>query len=237
MTMQPEDVRTTRFREGWRGYDEDEVDDFMSRVAHALQVLIAERDEATSRAERLAEDAEGVIENERLLRRTLLTAERTAEETVQRAQIEADRIQSEARAEAERIRIEAHDRARREIEQAAETTERIRRSVEDFRSFRNEYVERIRDVVSEQLAALERVGDLPDMPDHVAKFEELEFGRPGGQAATPTGATAGAPAATGEPAPSVLNLDDLDGPDDNLAVGEDPPVAQRQPETDRGAMP
>lgn len=199
--MRPEDVRATRFREGWRGYDEDEVDDFMSRVGHALQVLANERDEAVARAEELAKDAQDVMENERLLRRTLLTAERTAEETVQRAEVEAERILSEARAEAERLRIEAHDRARREVQQAADTTERIRRSVQEFRAFRDDYQARIRAVVSEQLSALERVGELPDLPDRVAEFEELEFVRP----ADATEGTGRPRAAGGEAVPSVLD--------------------------------
>lgn len=202
MSMRPEDVRATRFREGWRGYDEDEVDDFMSRVGHALQVLANERDEAVARAEELAKDAQDVMENERLLRRTLLTAERTAEETVQRAEAEAERLLSEARAEAERLRIEAHDRARREVQQAADTTDRIRRSVQEFRTFRDDYQARIRAVVSEQLKALERVGELPDLPDHVAEFEELEFVRPSD--AGSTGAPSRAPDSE-EPVPSVLD--------------------------------
>lgn len=209
--MRPEDVRATRFREGWRGYDEDEVDDFMSRVGHALQVLTTERDEAVARAEELARDAQDVMENERLLRRTLLTAERTAEETVQRAEAEAERILSEARAEAERLRIEAHDRARRELQQAADTTDRIRRSVQEFRTFRDDYQARIRAVVSEQLRALEEVGELPDLPDQVAAFEELEFVRP---ADTDEHGPPAHGADTDEPVPSVLDepIDAPDGP-------------------------
>ena len=237
MTMRPEDVQATRFREGWRGYDEDEVDDFMSRVGHALQVLANERDEAASRADELAKDAQEVRESERLLRRTLLTAERTAEETVQRAEAEAERIRSEARAEAERLRIDAHDRARREVQRAGETADRISRSMQEFRKFRDEYQAHIRDVISEQLAALDLVGELPDMPDHVAEFEHLEFSRPDGPRGDqaghgdragqdesgdagaqgtrsvhdPDAATDGSSASEeNDAAPSVLDLDDLE---------------------------
>ena len=215
MTMQPEDVKATRFREGWRGYDEDEVDDFMSRAAHALQVLITERDEARARADELSRDAEEVMENERLLRRTLLTAERTAEETVQRAENEAERILSDARAEAERIRIEAQDRARYELQQAAETGQRIREAIRDFRALRDEYQGRIHEVVREQLAAIDRVGDLPDLPDRVVSFEDLGVADPGigaGDGSQPADGAAGFDGTGDQDAPpSVLSLDGADG--------------------------
>ena len=215
MTMSPQDVRATRFREGWRGYDEDEVDDFLSRVAHALQVLITERDEAMERADRFAREAENVLESERLLRRTLLTAERTAEETVQRAQVESDRIRSEARAEAERLRIDAHDRARRQLEQAAEMTDRIRQSVHEFRAFRDDYVTRLRSVITDHLAAVEGVGELPELPDQVAEFERLEVNPDDGLALT-------APA---DEAPSVLSLGD-DLHEDPAASADEEPRAE-----------
>lgn len=212
MTMTPEDVQATRFREGWRGYDEDEVDDFMSRVAHALQVVIAERDEARARADRLEQDADEVHEQERLLRRTLLTAERTAEETVERAQADAEGLRSEARADAERIRIEAHDRARHDLERAARTADEMRRSVAGLRAFRDEYADRVRAVVQEQLEALDRVGTVPDLPETAVDFEQLvvaadheadETGR------SDEGASLGT-AAAGQPPASALDLDDLE---------------------------
>jgi cell division initiation protein len=209
--MKPEDVQSTRFRESWRGYAEDEVDDFMSRVAHAIQVLTKERDEAVARAERLASESEGLVENERLLRRTLLTAERTAEDTVQRAQMDAERITSEARADAERIRIEAHEQARREIDRAAEIAARVRRSVEEFHAFRAEYTDRLRSVIAEQIAALERVGELPVMPEGVEDFERLDVER-GADSVLATGdadaVDDGAP-----PPPSVLDDDTDEGSD------------------------
>lgn len=210
MSMRPEDVQATRFREGWRGYDEGEVDDFMSRVGHALQVLISERDEAVTRAEELAREAHDVQENERLLQRTLLTAERTAEETVQRAETEAEQIRSEARADAERIRISARDRARHELQQAAEMADRIRRSVEEFRDFRDAYRNRLRVVVSEQLEALDRVGDLPDLPDRARNFDSIELVGSDGTPVPREQPSRGGSSDGSEPAPSVLELDDLD---------------------------
>ena len=236
--MRPEDVQATRFRETWRGYDEDEVDDFMSRVAHALQVVATERDEAVARAERLASESESVTENERLLQRMLLTAERTAEETVRKAQTEAEQIRADARADAERIRIEAHEQARRELEQSSEIAASVRSSVEEFRGFRREYAEGVRAVISEQLAALERVGNLPLLPDRVAEFEQLDVAVP------PKDAAAGADAAAdsvlagdgehagedtdGGPAASVLD----DGP-----ASEPPDPSETESQGDPGRWP
>ena len=178
MTLGPEDVRAARFREVWRGYDRDEVDDFMSRVGHALQVLTSERDEAIARAEALASGGSAAEDNERLLRRVLLTAERTAEETIQRAEIDVERMRSEARVEAEQLRTDAQERAAREVQNAVEMANGIRKAVQDFRTFRDEHHRRIRDVVHEQLRALEAVGEIPEMPEQMAAFEQIYDPRP-----------------------------------------------------------
>ena len=225
MTMTPEDVQATRFREGWRGYDEDEVDDFMSRVAHALQVVRAERDDAHARAERLAREAEATQEDERLLQRTLLTAERAAEETRTQAAAEAEQLLSEARAEAERIRLEAHDRAQREIARAAEVAEQMRRAIAEFRALRDAYAGRIEQLVAEQLAALERIGRIPDLPDELGAFERLAVdGADGGGPVDGNGA-----ASAGVTPGSALDLDDLTAQPSDGATAQDQIAAAEAP--------
>ena len=236
MSMLPEDVKATRFREGWRGYDEDEVDDFMARVGHALQVLIAERDEATTRAEQLAQEADGVRENERLLRRTLLTAERTAEETVGRAEEEAERIRSEARADAERLRIEAHEHARHELGRARDMAERIREAITEFRALREAYRGRIHQVVTQQLAALDRIGELPDLPDDVIRFEDLAaLGSDPAESTDVTGSALDEGPDVGH-VPSVLAIEHLDGTPGGTAADGEREAATQDAASDGGSM-
>jgi DivIVA domain-containing protein len=151
MTLTPDDVSNQRFKEKRKGYDVDEVDAFLERVMQALAELIDERD----RLRRTLEERGGE-DPDTLLARTLVTAQRAADETVAAAQAEASRLLDEAqqRTEGERSALEA------------EST-RVARAAESLVRFRSEYRTRVQAVIAEQLALLDRAGELPDVPQAV----------------------------------------------------------------------
>jgi DivIVA domain-containing protein len=59
MELTPEDLREVEFRERFRGYDPDEVDDFLERAAAGLAELRARVRELTERAEKAEEELHG----------------------------------------------------------------------------------------------------------------------------------------------------------------------------------
>lgn len=167
MSLTPEDVERKAFKERFKGYDMDEVDAFLDQVAGRLQELVAERDDVRRRLHE-AEQSSG--ESGDLLQRTLLTAQRTADETVAAAEAEAEQLRKEAQAEHERLLAEAREAAAAERRRLEAEGERLSRALEDLKAFRTEYLERVRRLVEEQFAALERVAVLPEIPD---EMEEL----------------------------------------------------------------
>jgi DivIVA domain-containing protein len=100
-------LREVEFRDRLRGYDTDEVDDFLERVAVGFDELTAELNAALARADRAEqqptpvapatsdEDASGDS-----IKRTLVLAQRTADLAVREAQDEASKILEDARAAA-----------------------------------------------------------------------------------------------------------------------------------------
>ena len=126
MELTPQELREVEFRERWRGYDPDDVDDFLERAAVALDELHDRLREYTERAmvaeQRLTEgaDAEGA------LRHTLVLAQRTADNAVAEAQETAARmlrdaeergraIVGEARQEADRVAAESQHQMRVDV--------------------------------------------------------------------------------------------------------------------------
>ena len=190
--LTPQDIEAQVFREKFKGYDQDEVDTFLDRVAERIAELVREREELIARVDRVEADAAESIEAERLLKRTLITAQRTADETVSEAIAQANtaiaeaeeragQIVSDAQARAAEIVSEAERRAgdlvaqgRREAEQrraaADEELTRVRRAVAELQRFRTEYRDRVRAVVAEQLAVLDRAGDVPEVPPEMARL-------------------------------------------------------------------
>jgi cell division initiation protein len=195
MNLTPQDVEKQVFRERRKGYDPEEVDQFLDKVAESLGTLARERDEANRRIGELEEASQGARESETLLRRTLISAERTAEQTVADAQEEAARMLEEARREAaeliETAEADSHEMRRAAEEEAAErrraaeeeTTQeleaarvgadRVRRAVAELQEFREEYRERVQAVIAEQLAALDRVGEMPELDPKVTELAKL----------------------------------------------------------------
>lgn len=172
MALTPQDVHSQTFRERIRGYSEEEVDEFMARVADSLAVLTSERDDALEKV-RILEAQVGDTDEADLLKRTLIKAERTAQETIDEARSEAERLVAEAGQDARRMLDEARRQAGEERDQARMGADRIRQAIGDLRAFRDDYVERVRSAVAEQLSMLERMSDLPELPPLIDAIEDV----------------------------------------------------------------
>src|SRR4051812_4684416 len=97
MDLSPKLFTEIRFREQWRGYNPEEVDEFLKRVGAGLEEMQSRLTEALERASnaerRLLERSD---EDE--VRRTLVLAQRTAVTAMEEARTEADRLVSETEA-------------------------------------------------------------------------------------------------------------------------------------------
>lgn len=183
MSLTPEDVEKQVFKERFRGYDQDEVDRFLDRVTASVGEFIKERDLLRERVRELERQATESTQSGELLQRTLLSAQRTADETIEAARAtaaqtvdearsQADELVAEARGEADQIVADAHRRSGEDERQAHEVLDHVRRVVDDLARFRGEYRERVEAVIAEQLALLDRAGELPELPEGLRSLEE-----------------------------------------------------------------
>ena len=215
MAITPQDVRDQRFRERRKGYDVDEVDAFLERIIAELEALTAERDELQRRVTQVSD------EPSELLARTLMTAQRTADDTVAAAQDEAQRRLADARAEAAAILEESRQRAAAEQSALDSEAARVSRAAESLVRFRSEYRTRVRAVIAEQLALLDRAGELPDVPAAIADLAAYGDGADAADQVPPV-AEQQVPVAPEPPAPEDAQTYDRDQP----GVGEgEPPSA------------
>ena len=231
MTLTPDDIEAQVFREKFKGYDQDEVDAFLDRVMDRLTELSKERDELVERMQSVEADARESIEAERLLKRTLITAQRTADETVAEAVASAQSTIADADARAAQIVADAEARAAHivgDAERAAGETRaaatqqvdaqraaaedqlrQVRVAVGELQRFRSEYRDRVRAAVAEQLAMLDGLGDVPDVPPEMTRLAAAPLpdaaapqAESAPQAASQQPAAQPQPAPVAEPAPS-----------------------------------
>ena len=118
MDVSPKTIREVEFREKLRGYNQDDVDEFLERVAAGVEIMQERLREAIERAGRAEQQAKEVFDGDESLRRTLSLAQRTADLAVQEARDQAARIVEAAQAQAVAMAEEALEEARRLAEEA-----------------------------------------------------------------------------------------------------------------------
>ena len=105
------DITNRTFSKSLRGYDTEEVKNFLQLVSEDLEALISEQSEQKKELEHLKESLSDLRERERILKDTMLLAQETKEEVQKNAMKEAEIIVRESELQAERIVAAAHDRA------------------------------------------------------------------------------------------------------------------------------
>ena len=107
LTLTPVEIRHVRLGRGFRGYRRAATDRLLEEIVDSFEEVWRERAELQDQNERLESDIARYRDLETLLRKTLVSAERSAEELGDQARREADVVLAEARAEARKITQEA----------------------------------------------------------------------------------------------------------------------------------
>jgi cell division initiation protein len=143
MPIRPIDVRRKEFKNGFRGYDANQVDDFLDAIADEFERTYTEnarmREEISSLRERLQqfEELEGSI------RSALVHAEQSANDLRRAAATEAEDLRKSASREAELTIREAKARSHQILAESSARVERIQESYDALqeakRSFTNDF--------------------------------------------------------------------------------------------------
>lgn len=133
MALTPIDIQQKTFGTALRGYDLDEVDEFLDEVVATLRDQESALAEARRRIFALEEEIarKGDVEGE--IARVLVAAQRAADSLVADARAESERLLEEARLDAERIVTEAENRAETLAGERDEEAARVQAEIDAFR--------------------------------------------------------------------------------------------------------
>jgi cell division initiation protein len=183
MPITPSDIEHKTFSTALRGYDLDEVDDFLDEIVVALRDLHGELTAARAKIAEL-EQNKGTVEvggggggDEAAVGRVLILAQQAADRTVEDARTEADQLLEDARAVAERTLSEARTEADsfeadREQRREAAKTEMAELSVL-VASVRNQLA-LLATTVADKLDEMDSTIESADL-EAVAEIEDLEI--------------------------------------------------------------
>jgi cell division initiation protein len=142
--LTPLDIHNKEFSRAFRGYDEDEVNEFLDLVIKEFEILIREKKELE---EKIAESSErlGHFSNiEESLSKTIIVAQETADE-----------VKSNAKKEAQLIIKEAEKNADRIINEALAKSRKVALEVEELKKQASIYRARFRTLLEAQLELLQ----------------------------------------------------------------------------------
>lgn len=113
MPLTPLDIQNKEFSRRLRGYDEDEVDDFLNQIIKDYEMLIRENKELQSQVAMLQERLNHFANLEETLSKTIIVAQEAADELKANAKKEAQLILKEAEKNADRIINESLAKSRK----------------------------------------------------------------------------------------------------------------------------
>lgn len=113
MPLTPLDIHNKEFSNKFRGYDEDDVNEFLDQVVKDYEIVIREKNGLEEQVKQLEEKLGHFTNIEETLNKSILVAQETAEEVRGNATKESKLIIKEAEKNADRIINEALSKSRR----------------------------------------------------------------------------------------------------------------------------
>ncbi|EED2532137.1 DivIVA domain-containing protein [Listeria monocytogenes] len=168
MPLSPLDIHNKEFTRGFRGYDEDEVNDFLDQIIKDYEQVIKEKKRIEDTLNNSEERLGHFTNIEETLNKSLIVAQTAAEEVKASAEKEAKLIIREAEKNADRILSDSLSKARK-----------IAIEIEDLKRQSKVFRERLRMLVEAQMDLI-KSEDWQQMmaydvdPTELASIKEVE---------------------------------------------------------------
>jgi cell division initiation protein len=96
MEITAREIHDKEFHDAWRGYNQEEVDDFLDKIAETIDRLQRENVALQRRLGELDQTVSTSRTTEDMLKQTLVSAQQAAEEAIAKAKAKADQLLAEA---------------------------------------------------------------------------------------------------------------------------------------------
>ena len=185
----PMEIHNREFKKGFRGYNENEVDEFLDRVVVDYEKVLRENEKLRDKLNLNDKEVENYKKLEKNLQETLSVAQKTADEVLESAKKSAQELKDNAARdsksiydntirEAQNIREQAQLESKRLLDDAAH---KLRIVVEDYEKIvreKNSFLLKIRTALESELAvtaqlltSVPRVEELAALKTELSKIE------------------------------------------------------------------
>jgi len=144
MRITPMDIEQQEFTRSFRGYNEEEVDDFLDKIVKDYEELINENVRLNEEIERMQEKLKEFSEIEETLRSALLNAQKSAEEMKGRVESEAKIIIEKAELEAKSLK-----------QQVFQREDLVKNEIDNLRRYKYNFKEKFKSMLNLYLKMIE----------------------------------------------------------------------------------
>lgn len=154
MSLTAEDIQNEKFSTKMRGYNVDEVNQFLDRIVSDFQAMAEKNHELEETVKSDQEKLKYFTELKDSLNQSILVAQEAADKVKSNAQKEADITLREAQKQATDIVSEANEKANQLVHDAAESTKRLTVQTNDLKKQTRVFRQRLQVMLESQLAVV-----------------------------------------------------------------------------------
>lgn len=173
--LTPIDIQNKEFKHAFRGYNENDVNDFLDQIINDFEKLIRENDQLKMELAQVKKDNERYQQTEKNIAESLRLAQETAEKVTTQANKSADQMRENVIMECQNMRYEAELEAKKRIDEASE---KLKTVIADYdrivRSERN-FLHKVKATMESELAVInDTMNNLPDPESEKIPAKNIE---------------------------------------------------------------
>lgn len=177
--LTPMDIHNKDFKKSFRGYDADQVDDFLDQVVNDYERVFQENDQLKKDLALEKKAAKDYLAREQTIKDTLVMAQKTAEEVTRNAKERAEALKESTAKECQNMKKKTelecleeqkrvHHKAQMKLDEAAEKARKIIAEYDRLVHEKRDFLLKVRTALSQQLAVIEGTMQELPLPDDLA---------------------------------------------------------------------
>ena len=183
--LTPMEIHEHQFKKSFRGYSENEVDDFLDKIVADFEKLLNDNERLKNQLYTIETEIEKYRGLEKTMNDTLMVAQRTADEVISAAKKNAEHIKEQTALECQQIRDRAQFEAKQQLDNAATKRDAILTDYSKLVHERQSFLLKMRTILESELAITNHVIEsLPNF-DEMIKPEDKPAEEPAPPVETP----------------------------------------------------
>ncbi|MCR5834258.1 MAG: DivIVA domain-containing protein [Selenomonadaceae bacterium] len=165
--LTPMEIHDHEFKKSFRGYSENEVDDFLDIVVRDFEQLLRDKEQLQQMLKTNDKELAHYRSLEKTLNETLMVAQRTSDEIIGAAKKNAEELRENAKTECKNMRDKAEHEAKQMLDSANAKRDAVLQEYDKFVRDKNAFLMKLRTILESELSITVQM--LEDVP-HVDEF-------------------------------------------------------------------